>query len=382
MLTTGLRLRPATAAVPRIVIVCPRAQQSPMPHVTSLGRGARFRCVGLACSITWFGVARAQASGHALEVEALPGCADRAQLIQAIRSRIPEFEPVAWQEPGAIRITVRFSQRQQDVLVELDTHDPDAGTSTRSIPARDCAEGLRASAWILSLFFDSRKQGKLDEQPSAPPPEAPEVRPTVAREPSRGQASQKRQPPRARTTDVPLAEREPWYVGVGAFGGWLTTGLPQLPLGFGVFAEVGWQGDSWFAPSLRLAGVDAGTSSGHTDRGDVEVSLALGRLGLCPLRTPHELANLRVCVLGELGRLSGEGQNTLGQSTQTATWYAAGLALGLELHVLSRLVLELEGASLFPINRDRFVFEPEPVHVGYEVPAASASVSVGASFRF
>lgn len=177
-------------------------------------------------------------------------------------------------------------------------------------------------------------------------------------------------------------ESQQLYAGVGAFGGWLATGLPQSPLGFGLFAEFGWRRDSWFAPSVRLAGVDAGTSPGHTQRGDVYVSLALGRLSLCPLRTPHELAHLRVCAMGELGRLSGEGRNTVEPSSDTATWYAAGIAVGLELFVLPQLVFELEGANLFPFNRDRFVFQPEPVHVGYEVPAVSASVSLGASFRF
>lgn len=192
-------------------------------------------------------------------------------------------------------------------------------------------------------------------------------------------------PPRKATEPAPRAcstQSREWHGGVGAFGGWLATGLPQSPLGFGVFAELLWAGDSWFAPSLRLSGVDAGTSTGHTARGAVDVSLVVGRLSFCPLRTPHEFANLRACALGELGRLSGEGRNTRDPSIDTVTWSAAGIAVGLELEVLPPFVFELEGASVFPFNRDRFVFEPEPVHVGYEVPAVSASVSVGASFRF
>jgi len=182
-----------------------------------------------------------------------------------------------------------------------------------------------------------------------------------------------------------VAPSEPWRwdISLGGFGGVLQTALPGTPFGFGVFVEWAGERESWFRPAARLAGLYAGSGVGHTNSGDVTVSLVSARLSLCPVRTSRKyLVSARFCALGEFGGLRGDGHNTDAKGSAAPPWYAAGPALGVELQPWSSLALELEAALIFPFNRDRFVFEPDAVDVGYEVPPISGSIAVGAAWRF
>ena len=174
-----------------------------------------------------------------------------------------------------------------------------------------------------------------------------------------------------------------WQLSAGAFGGVLQSALPETPLGLGIFFEAAWERESWFRPSARLAGLDAGSGvSSESDRGDVTVSFFGGRLSLCPVRTSRRQSlSGRFCALVEVGRLSGKGEATTQEGSAAPIWYAAGPSLGLELQPWSFLAIELEAALIFPFNRDRFVFEPEPVQVGYEVPPLSLSLALGVAWR-
>ncbi len=347
-----------------------------------------------------FVVDSAAGAGYALRVEAPSECADEARLLDALRVHSPGFTPAAWNTPGASHFLVRFVRRSTDVAVELETTDSSGNRSLRRVPAQDCPEALRASAWILALLVDPAAATAEPAPPIATAtPEAapPNVSPTPSAAPPIRTATPSAAPPIAVTAPAaapqvnsdegaapgsPRSQRWPWQLSLGGFGGVLQSALPEIPVGLGVFIEGAWERESWFRPSARLAGLDAGSGVSRTERGDVVVGFLGGRLSLCPLRSSRaELVSVRFCGLMEIGRLSGEGQNTNDQGSATPTWYAAGPAFGLELQPWSFLAIELEGALVFPFNRDRFVFEPDPVQAGYEVPPISASLALGIAWR-
>lgn len=342
----------------------------------------------------------ARAADYALRVEAPAGCADEPRLFEAIRGHSPGFAPADWDARGATRFVVRFLPRDADVVVEIETTDASGARSLRSIPAQDCPEAVRASAWILALLVDPTAANAepappiatatrevapaaISPTPSAASPVEPAASPAATAIPPAAAAA----PPADEDAapgalGAPLAKKWPWQLSIGGFGGVLQSALPETPLGLGVFVEGAWERESWFRPAARLAGLDAGSGVSRTERGDVVVGFVGGRLSLCPLRSSRaQLMSVRFCGLMEIGRLSGEGQNTTDQGSATPTWYAAGSAFGLELQPWSFLAIELEGALLFPFNRDRFVFEPEPVQAGYEVPPISASLALGIAWR-
>jgi len=277
------------------------------------------------------------------------------------------------------------------VVVELETSDPDGQRSIRQVPAQDCAEAVRASAWILTLLVDPAAAAASENEPiAAAPATGNEVaRPAEAAAPARAQTAASVSAGKAMETldsppSAPAARERTWQIGVGAFAGALQTALPETPIGFGGFVEWAWESGGWFRPSARLAGLDAGSGVAHSEWGDVVVSFVGGRLSLCPLRTSRARPlSTRFCALGELGRLTGKGQATTEQQSATPTWSAAGVAFAVELQPWPFLAFELEAAMIFPFNRDRFVFEPEPglVHVGYEVPPISGSFALGAAWQ-
>lgn len=335
-------------------------------------------------------VGSARAADYALRVEAPPDCGSEELLLEAIRTRSPGFLPIDWNAPDVTRLMVRFLPQDNFVLVELDFTDPSGAHSVRNVPARDCSEAVRASAWILTLLVDPEAAAAAEEAAASPPPasEAPEVK----NEPNSpaAETAAARRAESGRNLDSPPEDSEPtppsppkaWQIGIGIFGGVLQTGLPETPLGYGGFVEWAWERESWFRPSARLAGLDAGTGVSHTDRGDVSVTFVGGRLSLCPVRTSRSYwLSTRACAMGELGRLRGEGQDTVDKSSASPTWYGAGPAVGVEVQAWSFLAVELEGAVVFPFNRDRFVFEPDPVQVGFEVPAFSGSLSLAIAGR-
>ena len=101
-----------------------------------------------------FTVDSAYAADYTLRVEAPPECADEARLLDAVRVRSPGFTPAHWDTPGATRFVVRFLPQDTGVAVELETTDPNGASSLRKVPAQDCSEAIRASAWILTLLVD------------------------------------------------------------------------------------------------------------------------------------------------------------------------------------------------------------------------------------
>jgi hypothetical protein len=310
--------------------------------------------------------------------------------------RSPGFTPTPWDAPGATRFVVRFLPQESGVAVELETTDPSGARSLRTVPAQDCSEAIRASAWILTLLVDPSAAAAagatpLETEPStrtnepvvAPPMAPPTAQARATNSPAQTSAiaPQASAPPPPASEDPP--EPRAWQISVGGFGGVLQTALPETPLGFGVFVEWAWERESWLRPSARLAGLDAGSGVADSERGSVDVSFAGGRLSLCPVRTSRRhLVSARFCALAELGKLSGQGQTTDDPGSAAPTWYAAGPAFGAELQPWSFLALELEAALIFPFNRDRFVFEPDPVQAAYEVPWLSGSVALGAALRF
>ncbi|HWO12299.1 MAG TPA: hypothetical protein VNN80_22540, partial [Polyangiaceae bacterium] len=175
------------------------------------------------------------------------------------------FAPVDWDAPGATRFTVRFLPQAAGVIVELETSDPSGQSSVRRVPAQDCAEAVRASAWILTLLVDPAAAAAAENPPLETPPAAgtaSAVSPAEAAapptQPTATVDTSKAVEPRDAPPTAPATPERSWHIGIGAFAGALQTALPDTPIGFGGFVEWAWEPGGWFRPAARLAALDAG----------------------------------------------------------------------------------------------------------------------------
>jgi hypothetical protein len=338
---------------------------------------------------------RAEEALFHLEYSAPVGCPTRDDLLLELGERTQRVRLAAPGEP-APGYTVSIEPATTGVWVLVEEQQWDGTLSRRAVPARDCPEATAAAALILAVLLDpAANAGSLgsasdasrkDEAAAARAANGPQLGRRVPTD-ARASAKPPRRTPRSivqraviqrpivRRSVIRRAVVQP---GLGAEAGWVQTSLPETPLGYGGFVEVSVDTTSAFAPSLRLALLGTGRGdSGKTDRGRVETRLIAERATACLLRWPARgLLDLRACALFEFGRLHGKGRDSLQEQDVVAPWWAAGGALRVELWPATFSSLDLTLGLVLPLRRDRFVFGPKPVQVGYEVQAAGVTFMV------
>jgi hypothetical protein len=196
-------------------------------------------------------------------------------------------------------------------------------------------------------------------------------------------ASSRPDPPARDAAETNVAGRNPGPPVALAFAldGGVQTGVapdPSWALTAGVDIALGRDADA--APSARLRGSFASSSTEATAYGDAQFRLIGAELTGCTQRFPAARVGVRPCALVQAGDLRGKGDNTIDRKVRHMLWLGFGAALRFEVSASSRFGLELEASGTRLLRSDRFVFEPELVV--HTVPEWAFGVRAGPVMRF
>jgi hypothetical protein len=117
--------------------------------------------------------------------------------------------------------------------------------------------------------------------------------------------------------------------------------------------------------------------------GDASASLTwtLGQLVACPVHFGlSQSVSLLPCSRVDVGRLNAVGQNIANARDRNLLWLSAGVLAKFMWIPMPPLVVDLEGAALFPLTSYEFVFEPSSVLYGAPWIGFSTSVGLGIMF--
>jgi hypothetical protein len=136
-----------------------------------------------------------------------------------------------------------------------------------------------------------------------------------------------------------------------------------------------------FAPSIRLAAIQA--DSGYLGPAPVvaRFQLHLARAELCPVRLRiFEEASIAPCASFDVGTLLAEGWGSAAAGSSLRPWAAPGLGGRLRWAIAGNIELQIEGNSSFPLVRDTFFVAPDiVVNV---VPSAAGWLAGGVGVHF
>jgi hypothetical protein len=168
-------------------------------------------------------------------------------------------------------------------------------------------------------------------------------------------------------------------VAIAAFGGI----APPLAAGSTLFLEAARVDRSAlaFAPSIRLAAIQA--DSGYAGLAPVvaRFQLWMARAELCPVRLVFAPgASIGACASFDAGTILAEGGGSMASGSQQRPWAAPGLGGRLRWAFFEDVELQIEGGGSFPLVRDTFFVAPEiDVH---NVPGAAGWLAGGVGMHF
>ena len=261
----------------------------------------------------------------------------------------------------AVTVDATSSYAGRLVVRELDGTE-----ATRPIAGENCDDVVRSLAVLVALSF---------EPPATPPaPATLQVRSAPTEEPP-----------------VPDEPRTPgWRLGVSLEETLSGGANPGPRSGARRIRRALLQGPHVFAPAIRL-GTEISPTFTLTERsanlfstGYTRFHRWVVRLDACPLQSQSAqpwasgALNAELCVRGDLGALTSEGQgNGVNAAGTRNTWAAVGTLLRIR-SISSGFFVDAEGGVLFPLVRDRFVadFTGTPTQV-FAVPVAAVTMGLG-----
>jgi hypothetical protein len=221
----------------------------------------------------------------------------------------------------------------------LTLREPGGRVTVRVVPGATCSEVIPALAVIAAVLVEPSAIG--EQQPMRAPTAPPSARP------------------------------EPTGWAVGASVGLVAQGAvaPQTRLGFAIEASAAYEAGDWLSPlfAVAYARTEEGTAT-TPGIGTARLNWWTVRASLCPVRWPEAaLLALRPCGLFDLGALQGAGEQTYRPGNTRVTWLAPGASARLDSFPLAWLdaapfdwlVITAEAGIFRPLNRDRFVFDPD-----------------------
>jgi hypothetical protein len=114
----------------------------------------------------------------------------------------------------------------------------------------------------------------------------------------------------------------------------------------------------------------------------LEFAWVTGRLDACPFDiTLGAGFELNPCVAWETGVLHESARNALDAPSSTRPWLGPGGVVRVAFRLAPFLRLELQGAAIVPLERDKYVFAPGAVF-GYRPPPVVPSGAGGLGFDF
>ena len=341
-----------------------------------------------------------------LRFEAVGGCPDEAAFLDQVRARTEKARVAAVGEK-ARTFTVRLTQEGRSIRGRLAIDEPADPASLREVTGERCAEVASALALITALAVDPQASTAPPARLPPPRPPAPPIGPEVAA-PGGASAPAAAPPPRSRlppnhpapylpplswasleAAPLPVipgvvAARGPsWRFSVGiavaAFGGI----APPLAAGGTFFLEAARvdRGALAFAPSLRLAAIQADSGYVRVAPAMARFQLRMARAEVCPARLVLGAgASLGACAALDVGAILAEGWGASASESRQRPWAAPGIGGRLRWAIAEEIELQIEGGGSFPLVRDTFFVAPNiDVHA---VPAAAGWLAGGVGVHF
>jgi hypothetical protein len=129
-----------------------------------------------------------------------------------------------------------------------------------------------------------------------------------------------------------------------------------------------------FFPILRAA-IGYGASSTESLNPGASFSLVFGRLEACHVVAAQSLLNSALCLRGEIGAFSGQGQGVTPVRSSHQLWLSVGPAARIRLKIMPKLSAEAQGAVSYAALRDRYYVRPNTTV--FESSPLEASVALG-----
>jgi hypothetical protein len=292
---------------------------------------------------------------YALTYRAPEGCPAEAQLRADVAAHVR-----GGTRPSGVQIRIEIAAAGGQFSGELFATDRFGSENRQSLAGADCGEIAHALAFLAGLAVELGERRPTEIVATSPPPAAPP----------------------APTPELSSPERS------FALTGWVmagvTGGLADVPSPSG---EIGVAIESTrprlWAPGIAAAVLVAGDSQIDGQRGSAQLSLLGGRLAACPLRFARSKVDLRPCAGVTFGQVWGRATSLMNAPSVTEPWLSAEATLAVRWLATSRILLQVEGGAVFPIQRASFAFAFQPDgQAFFTVPSVTGRVSAGCGFRF
>lgn len=327
-------------------------------------------------SVTCATSAAAETRPRVTSFQAPSGCTSQALFVGEVARRT---RPSATEDTEALSFAVHVERlaperHRGSVVVERGS----GGGSKRVVEGASCEEVMHALALVVALTLDPEGGGteRPDEPPAVEgPPASTPLAPAPAAE----------QPARPRTPSQGSSESEV-TLGIGAHAAAHQGVAPDTIFTVPVFVELGVRRESTpslrarFAPAIRLGFVRGSGERAFSGVGRASFTWTAGEVDLCPLAAEVARFSLVPCARMELGALTGEGAQIAPARSQTALWAALALPVRLRAALTRWLFVEAEAAPRLPLQRERFVFQPD--FTVFRAPSVAWTAGAGAGVTF
>lgn len=288
---------------------------------------------------------------YALTYRAPEGCPTEAQLRADVAAHVR-----GGTRPSGVQIRIEIASAGAQFSGELFATDRFGSENRQSLVGADCAEIAHALAFLAGLAVELGERRPSEVVATSPPPAPPA------------------EPPRPERSFAITG-----WVMAGVTGGLADVPSPSGEIGVGLEST---RPRLW-APGIAAALLVAGDSQIDGPRGSAQLSLLGGRLAACPLRFARSKVDLRPCAGVTFGQVWGRATSLMNAPSVTEPWLSAEATLAVRWLATSRILLEVEGGAVFPIERPSFAFAFQPDgQAFFTVPSVTGRVSAGCGFRF
>lgn len=301
-----------------------------------------------------------------LDYTAPPTCPDRAAFVAAIHARTAR--PLLVAEDGeavALRVSIDLIH-PESASGRLELREPDGTEETRSVSSRTCAEVASALALVAAVMLDPDASTLPTENlPPVPPPPLPPPAPRPATPPSSG-------PP------PPISRGPRWSTAAGVQLGALGGIGPAIAPMVGALFDLERSGA--FVSTGRIS-IDFARTESDVRTGTQTYEWLGGSFRLCPIHFALGRAvRVAPCAGMQIAGHRGTTSEVQSPTSHLGLWLAPTLGAAIRWQLTSSVSLELQGAALAPLRRNRFFLAPNSTI--FEVPQISGIGSLAACITF
>ena len=334
-----------------------------------------------------------------LDYAAPSGCPSAETFLDQVRARSPRIRSGDGSE-RARTLVVRITSQNHRTTGRLTVREVDGSEAERSVVGDRCADVASGLALIAALAVDPTAGTSAsptgtappslpappsrggaaepspigpDAAPSAPPPEKPPAEPPTPEAPARTSGAT------AARDGAPASDvgRPHWQLAFGAHGAVASGALPGVLVTAPVFFEIARPSSAIAAPAVRMRFERAGSGVVESGAGSAEFTWTAGSLDLCPMAWSRGAVRLTPCLRTEVGALEAAGVNVQPARTGVRPWWSLGVVARGRFTVYGPLFVEIEGALLGAVVRDRFFLEPGGTVFRPSLLGGSAGVGAG-----